>query len=472
MVASASTAQRRPIASHKHTSVNPATGELIAEYPLLTEETLRERLEAAGLAFRKWRETTVIRRCELLGRTAILLRLDADNLARLATSEMGKPLAQARAEVEKCAWVCEYYAAHAQEFLAPTHIKTDAANTFVRFDPIGGVFAIMPWNFPYWQVFRFAAPALAAGNVALLKHAGDVTGVALAIEELLHDAGFPPGVFSTLVISKEQTETVIRHPTVRAVTLTGSEEAGKAVAALAGKAIKKCVLELGGSDPFLVLEDADIDFAADKAVQARTQNSGQSCIAAKRFIVCEEIAESFIAAFVERMGALNIGNPLDEQTDIGPLARRSLVDTLHEQVISSIDDGARLLCGGKPVDPYGRYYAATVLDCVVPGMAVFDEETFGPVAAIIRATDAKDAVRHANLSRFGLGASIWTRDTERAEGLATELEAGCVAINEIVKSDPRLPFGGVKDSGFGRELSDFGIREFVNIKAVWSEQMP
>lgn len=459
---------RAPVHTH-HRSINPANGELIAEYSLLGEQELAARLEQTGKAFRSWRETTVTRRCELLVRASILLRQDVENLALLASKEMGKPIAQSRAEIEKCARLCEYYAKKAPEFLTPRQVETEATKSFVRFDPLGAVFAIMPWNFPFWQVFRFAAPTLAAGNVGLLKHASNVTGVALVIEELLADAGFPQGVFTTLVISKEQTETVIRHPIVRAVTLTGSEGAGKAVAARAGKAIKKCVLELGGSDPFIVLDDANIELAAEKAVQGRTQNSGQSCIAAKRFIVCESVAEEFVSAFVDRMKVLKVGNPLEDDTDIGPLAQREFVDKLHEQVIDSIDQGASLLCGGKPVDPHGCYYAPTVLDHVKPGMIVFEEETFGPVAAVVHVMDAEHALHLANRSRYGLGASIWTKDTERAMHLATLLDAGCVSINEIVKSDPRMPFGGVKDSGFGRELSDFGIHEFVNIQSVWVE---
>jgi succinate-semialdehyde dehydrogenase/glutarate-semialdehyde dehydrogenase len=458
--------QKTGPAANRNTSVNPAYGELLATFAHHTDEELATRIEQAAKAFSTWRETCVQRRCELLARVAILLRQDAEKLAKLATSEMGKPITQATAEVEKCAWVCDYYAEHAADFLMPREVDTDAAESFVRFDPLGPVLAIMPWNFPYWQVFRFAAPALAAGNVGLLKHARNVTGVALAIEELFLDAGFPPGVFSTLVISNAQAEQVIAHPHVMAVTLTGSEGAGRAVAVQAGKAIKKCVLELGGSDPLIVLDDADIELAAEQAVAARTQNSGQSCIAAKRFIVCESIAEAFVEAFVERMKDLNVGEPMDEATDVGPLARRDLVNTLHEQVISSIDDGARLLCGGKPVDPYGCYYAPTVLDCVTPGMAVFDEETFGPVAAIVRAMDVEHAIQLANQTCFGLGASLWTTDLDRAKRLAVSLDAGCVSINEIVKSDPRLPFGGVKASGYGRELADFGIREFVNIKSV------
>lgn len=452
--------------SKQNTSINPATGESLANFAHHTDEELESRIEQTAKAFDDWRETSVQRRCELLSRVAILLRQDTEKLANLATSEMGKPIAQSMAEVEKCAWVCDYYAEHAADFLMPRRIDTDAAESLVRFDPLGPVLAIMPWNFPYWQVFRFAAPTLMAGNVGLLKHSRNVTGVALVIEELFLNAGFPPGVFSTLVISKEKTEKVIASPAVKAVTLTGSEGAGRAVASQAGKAIKKCVLELGGSDPFIVLDDADIAFAAEKAVVARTQNSGQSCIAAKRFIVCERVVKQFVEAFVARMKDLRVGDPFDEETDIGPLARRDLVDTLHEQVISSIDDGARLLCGGKPVDAYGCYYAPTVLDCVMPGMAAFDDEIFGPVAAIVRALDVEHAIQLANQTRFGLGASIWTEDVDRAKRLVVSLDAGCVAINDIVKSDPRLPFGGVTASGYGRELSGFGIREFANIKSV------
>jgi succinate-semialdehyde dehydrogenase/glutarate-semialdehyde dehydrogenase len=383
------------------------------------------------------------------------------------TEEMGKPIAAAESEVDKCAWVCDYYAEHAAAFLSPEASATDAARSFVRFDPIGPVLAIMPWNFPFWQHFRFAAPAVMAGNVGVLKHASNVPGCALAIEDLFRRAGFPEGVMTTLLVPSARTAELIARPEIKAVTLTGSEAAGREVAAQAGRHLKKTVLELGGSDPFIVLDDADPIAAAEQAARARTINSGQSCIAAKRFLVEEAVADRFEAEFVRRMEALRVGDPMDRETEVGPLAREDLLTALDDQVSRSVAAGARLATGGRRLDRKGWFYPPTVLLGVRPGMPAFDEETFGPVAAVTRARDAAEAIELANRSRFGLGASIWTGDPARAEDLAREIEAGSVFVNGMVKSDPRLPFGGVKSSGYGRELAAFGIREFVNIKTVW-----
>jgi len=383
------------------------------------------------------------------------------------TREMGKPITAAEGEAEKCAWVCDFYSKNAERFLSPEDAETDAAHSFVRYDPIGPVLAVMPWNFPFWQVFRFAAPALMAGNVGLLKHASNVPGCALAIESVFTKAGFPMGAFQTLLVGSKVVEGIIRHPAVRAVTLTGSDPAGRAVASQAGAALKKTVLELGGSDPFIVLADADAEAVASKAAVARTINNGQSCIAAKRFIVEDAVADRFEAAFVKAMAALKVGDPSEKDTDVGPLARRDLMDDLQSQVDRSVRAGAKLALGGKPLEGTGYFYPPTVLTHVEPGMAAFEEETFGPVASVTRAKNTDHALALANASDFGLGASLWTGDPARGEALAAEVEAGAVFVNGIVKSDPRLPFGGVKLSGYGRELSAFGIREFVNIKTVW-----
>lgn len=448
-------------------AINPATGQLLAEYEPHTSHQIAERLDAAAQAFDVWRTTPLAERCRLLAVAAELLESRAADYAKLMTAEMGKPLRQATAEVEKCSLVCAHYAQQAAEMLSPQEVSSPAQRSEVRFDPLGPVLAVMPWNFPFWQVFRFAAPALAAGNVGLLKHATNVPGCSLAIEGLFRDAGFPAGVFTTLLISSQHVESVIASPVVRAVTLTGSEHAGMAVAAIAGKHLKKCVLELGGSDPFIVLADADLNLAAQQAALARCQNSGQSCIAAKRFIVEAAIAEEFTARFVEQMQQLVVGDPTDPATDIGPLARADLRDSLHELVERSQQQGARLLAGGAPRPGPGYYYPPTVLDQVTPEMPVFAEETFGPVAAIVHARDVDHALELANQSAYGLGASIWSANAERAASLAPRIDAGCVFINAMVKSDPRLPFGGIKRSGYGRELSDYGLREFVNIKTVW-----
>jgi succinate-semialdehyde dehydrogenase/glutarate-semialdehyde dehydrogenase len=448
-------------------SINPATGQLLATYEEQSEREVESRLARAEAAFPRWRDSDFATRGGLLGAVAAHLRANRDRYALLLTEEMGKPIGQAAAEIEKSAWACDYYAENAEAFLSPEQVETDAGRSFVRFDPLGAVLAIMPWNFPFWQVFRFAAPALMAGNVALLKHASNVPGCALALEEIFTAAGYPDGVFTTLLIGSGATEAVITHPVVTAVTLTGSEEAGVAVATTAGTVLKKVVLELGGSDPFLVLEDADLEPCVATAVTARIINNGQSCIAAKRFIVVKEVAAEFEARFADRLRALRVGDPRAPETERGPLARPDLVNDLHRQVQESVASGARLVTGGRPLDMPGFFYAPTLLADVRPGMPGFDEETFGPVAALIQARNAGEAVELGNLSRFGLGASLWTRDTRRAEELARRIESGAVFVNGLVKSDPRLPFGGVKRSGYGRELSRFGIREFVNVKSVW-----
>jgi succinate-semialdehyde dehydrogenase/glutarate-semialdehyde dehydrogenase len=383
------------------------------------------------------------------------------------TLEMGKPIVQAEAEVDKCAACCDYYADHAEAFLAEQPSKTDASKSYVRFDPLGPVLAVMPWNFPYWQVFRFAAPALMAGNAGILKHASNVPRCALAIEKVFREAGFPQGLFTAPLLESRAIASLISDPRIVAVTLTGSERAGSAVAGQAGRELKKTVLELGGSDPFIVLADADLAAAAKAAADARLVNSGQSCIAAKRFIAVEAIADRFLDLFLDELRSRRMGDPLARETQVGPQARTDLRDELHKQVEESVKRGAKCLLGGEIPRGPGAFYPPTLLAGVDKGMPAFDQETFGPVAAVVRAKDEGDAVRLANDSSFGLGASLWTQDRARAEHLAAQIEAGAVFVNGIVKSDPRLPFGGIKRSGYGRELSEYGIREFVNIKSVW-----
>lgn len=447
--------------------INPTTEQPLTDYPELDDAQVEQRLEQAEAAFRQWRDVAFAERAEKMRTLAAALRDQKPRLAGVMTDEMGKPITQAEGEIEKCAWVCEHYAEHAESYLAERMIETDATRSYVRHDPIGPVLAIMPWNFPYWQVFRFAAPGVMAGNVGLLKHASNVPGCATAIEELFHQSGFPPGVFTALMIPTSKVDDVIAHSAVRAVTLTGSERAGKSVAAQAGKHIKKSVLELGGSDPMLVLADADPQQAAELACKSRTINAGQSCIAAKRFLVEEPIADRFEEALIAQMESLKIGDPRDRETQIGPLAREDLLIDLHDQVQKSIHDGAELRLGGQRINRDGYFYAPTVLTGVRPGMVAFEEETFGPLAAVTRGGSAEELVELANRSTFGLGACIVTPDTDRAAKLAAKIESGCVFVNEMVKSDPRVPFGGVKRSGYGRELAGVGIREFVNIKTVW-----
>ncbi len=448
-------------------SINPANGELIQEYPQTSPEDVAAVLSGARAAFEDWRRARFAARAEPLRRAAALLRQRKEDLARLMALEMGKPLAQGRAEAEKCAWVCEYYAETAERFLAPEEIATDASRSFVTFPPLGVVLAVMPWNFPLWQVFRFAAPALMAGNAGLLKHASNVSGTGLAIEQVLHAAGLPPPLFRTLLVGSGRVASLIEAPEVVAVTLTGSTPAGKAVAAKAGSLLKKTVLELGGSDPYVVLEDADLTPTVEACVTARLINSGQSCIAAKRFVVVEAVRRRFEELFVEAMRARRLGDPLQD-VDVGPLARRDLRDELHQQVVRSVERGARLLLGGAVPEGPGAFYPPTVLTGVTKGMPAYEEELFGPVAAIIGVKNEAEAVRVANDTAFGLGAAVFTRDVARGERVAAErLEAGSCFVNAFVKSDPRLPFGGIKESGYGRELSSFGIREFVNVKTVY-----
>jgi succinate-semialdehyde dehydrogenase/glutarate-semialdehyde dehydrogenase len=448
-------------------SVNPATGKPIKTYDEMTPEAAGAAVAQAHETWRSWRTTDFSARASLMKKAAAILRERRQDLAQLMTAEMGKTLKQGVAEADKCAWVCDYYAENAAAHLAPDVVKTEGARSYVAFEPLGVILAIMPWNFPLWQVYRFAAPALMAGNVGVLKHASNVPGCALAIEEIFADAGFPEGAFRTLLIESHHVRAVIEDPLVRAVTLTGSTPAGKAVAAQAGAVLKKTVLELGGSDPYLVLEDADLDYAAETCVTSRLINAGQSCIAAKRFIVVQPVVEAFTTRFVALMKTKKMGDPLAEDTDIGPQARLDLRDGLHKQVLESVQQGAALLLGGKIPDGEGAYYPPTVLADVRPGMPAYEEELFGPVAAIVTAKDEADAVRIANDSVFGLGAAVFTRDAMRGERLARALEAGATFVNALVASDPRLPFGGIKDSGYGRELGVFGIREFVNIKTVY-----
>lgn len=450
-------------------SVNPATGEFLAEYPEDDEARIGEKLQLSESVFVLWKKIPITERSALMKAAADELRSSKSECAELMTKEMGKPIGQAEAEAEKCAWVCDFYAEQAGKFLSPEFFPTDAAESFVRFDPIGPVLAVMPWNFPFWQVFRFAAPNLMAGNVGLLKHASNVPGCALAIEEIFARAGFPKGVFQSLMVRSGPVKRIIGDPTVRAVTLTGSDPAGRAVASEAGANIKKSVLELGGSDPFIVLADADVEDAARKATTARTINNGQSCIAAKRFIVEKTVADAFEEAFVSAMANLRVGDPMDPSTDVGPLARLDLLEDLSDQVERSVAHGAEVALGGGRLNQPGFFFEPTVLTNVSPDNPAFREETFGPLAAVVRAENTEEAVALANLSDFGLGASVWTMDVEKGKDVAAQIEAGAVFVNGIVKSDPRLPFGGVKHSGYGRELGLAGIREFVNAKTVYVE---
>ncbi len=448
-------------------SINPTTGELLETFPETSGAELERILGRAVAAFRDWSRCPVAARTSPLGEAARLLRERKGRYARTMALEMGKPLAQGEAEAEKCAWACDYYAEHAEQFLAPVVRPTDATRSYVRFDALGPVLAIMPWNFPFWQVFRFAAPALAAGNAGLLKHAPNVSRCALEIEQLLREAGFPDGLFRAVLLRNEAVAPVIADPRICAVTLTGSDRAGSQVAQQAGRHLKKTVLELGGSDPFIVLTDANLDEAARTAADARLLNSGQSCIAAKRFIVVEPVFDRFLERFVAAVAARRLGDPLAAGTDVGPQARADLRANLQRQVEESVRRGARLVLGGRVPEGPGFFYPPSVLTAVANGMPAFDEEVFGPVAAVIRVRDDADAVRVANASPYGLGAAVWTEDRERGERLAADLEVGSVFVNGLVKSDPRLPFGGVKRSGYGRELSEFGLREFVNVKSVW-----
>ncbi len=448
-------------------AINPATEEIIGTYQLHSPQQIEQALAKSAAAYRNWRTTPFSLRSDLMRRAASYLCDHKPRLAAIITGEMGKPIVEAEAEVEKCAWNCNHYAEHGEQYLHEEQRVSNASRSYIQFTPLGTILAVMPWNFPFWQVFRFAAPALMAGNTGILKHASNVPGCSLAIEEVFRETGFPEGVFRSVLIPGSLATFLIRDPRIAAVTLTGSEQAGSAVAAQAGRELKKTVLELGGSDPFIVLEDADIEAAVAAAVRARYQNAGQSCIAAKRFILLEEVAGKFEYCFVEAVRTLRTGDPTDRSTQIGPLARADLRDALDLQVRESVRQGARLLLGGRSLPGRGYYFEPTILADVQPGMPAFREEVFGPVAALIRAKDAEEAVRIANDSLFGLGASVWTQNLDHARRLARDIESGSVFINGMVVSDPRLPFGGVKRSGYGRELSEFGIREFVNIQTVW-----
>ena len=449
-------------------SINPTTGELIKVYDAMTDEQVVAIVEQSHRAFLVWKRTEFAVRATAMRKAAQILRERAAEYGVLMAQEMGKPAKDGKAEAEKCAWVCEYYADNAKVFLTPEVVDTEASKSFVTFQPIGVVLAVMPWNFPFWQVLRFAAPALMAGNAGILKHASNVPGCALAIEDVFRDAGFPEHLFRTLLIGGGKVGAVIEHPFVRAVTLTGSTPAGKAVASKAGEMIKKTVLELGGNDPYIILEDADLEAAASACATSRMINAGQSCIAAKRFIVVESVRAEFERLFVERMKTHTMGDPMDSATTLGPMARHDLRDELHDQVKQCLDKGARCLLGGHIPEGKGAFYPATVLTGVTKGMVAYDDELFGPVAAIISVANEQEAIEVANDSIFGLGAAVFTWNVEKGERIAAEeLEAGCCFVNSFVKSDPRLPFGGVRESGYGRELSHYGMKEFVNIKTVF-----
>ncbi|HET7338584.1 MAG TPA: NAD-dependent succinate-semialdehyde dehydrogenase [Candidatus Dormibacteraeota bacterium] len=448
-------------------SIDPATGRELASFPEADEGAIESALTRAWEVRHHWRDAGVGVRAGIMRSVAGVLRADKARYAALLTAEMGKPIVEAEAEVEKCAWTANWFAENGERLLADEPIESTGTESYVRFQPLGVILAVMPWNFPFWQAFRAGLPALTSGNVMLLKHSSNVPQSALAIEEVFREAGVPEGVFQTLLIGSGAVGRIIADHRVAGVTLTGSDKAGAQVAEAAGKALKKTVLELGGSDPFVVLADADLDAAATVACRARNQNNGQSCIAAKRFIVEEPVADAFEERFVRAVAALKVGSPMDRSNQVGPLAREDLVDDLERQVDESVRLGAKALTGGKRIAGGGYYFQPTVLSNVRPGMPAYDEETFGPVAAVIRARNVDDAVRVANDTEYGLGSNIWTRDVERGKELAEKIEAGLVFINGMVASDARLPFGGVKRSGYGRELSEYGIKEFTNIQTVW-----
>lgn len=445
-------------------SINPYNGKQVGKYTALTSDELDKKLEKSQEAFKSWSKRPLSFRTDLIKKVGQLLRDHTEEYAQMITAEMGKPISESRAEINKCAWVCDYYAENAESFLENELIKTDAAQSLVRHDPMGAVFAIMPWNFPFWQVLRFAAPTLTSGNTGLLKHAPNVFGCATKIEELFTRAGYPEGVFQNLIVHHDETEKIIAHDAVKAVTLTGSEMAGSAVAQIAGKHLKKSLLELGGNNAFIVLDDADIDQAVNTAVTARMLNSGQSCIAAKRFIVLESVHDVFVTKFKEAVSKLKSGDTKDDSTQLGPLARKDLADQLQRQVKDSVSQGAELLLGGEQNN---CFHEATILGNVKPGMTAFDEETFGPLAAIIKAKDVDEAFSLSEQSKFGLGITVFTKDTVKAIEYAERVSDGAFFVNELVKSDPRLPFGGTKRSGYGRELGKDGMLEFLNRKTVY-----
>ncbi|HDP95194.1 MAG TPA: NAD-dependent succinate-semialdehyde dehydrogenase [Candidatus Aminicenantes bacterium] len=450
-------------------AVNPATGKRIKDYMPLDAHALNAALDRAVAALEHWRGLPMEQRARVVRSAAEILSSRASEWAERMTTEMGKPISQSRAEAEKCAWVCAFYAQQGEKMLAMRDVATDAPSSYVRYDPLGVILGIMPWNFPFWQVFRFAVPAMIAGNAVLLKHASNVPGCALDIEAIWRESGLPPNLFQTLLVDAAAAESLIADPRVAAVSLTGSEEAGRCVAAAAGRVVKKTVLELGGSDAFVVLADADLKAAARAGAVSRTINSGQSCIAAKRFILVESVADDFVELFRESLRCMRVGDPMDEETEVGPLARDDLRRELHRQVEATVSAGAATLLGGAMPAGEGFFYPVTLLDHVTPDMVAAREETFGPVAAVLRVASEKQAVDVANSSRYGLGASLWTRDLDKGHDLAARVEAGAVFVNGMVKSDPRLPFGGIKSSGYGRELGMEGIREFVNIKSVWMD---
>ena len=448
-------------------SINPTTGETIKAFEALDKSQIEERLSRSAETFKTYRRSSFSTRVEMMNRAADVLERDKSELGKLMTLEMGKPLKAAIGEAEKCAWACRYYAENAHHHLADQIVETNATKSYVHFQPLGPILAVMPWNFPFWQVFRFAAPALMAGNVGLLKHASNVPQCALAIEDVFRRAGFPDGAFQTLLIGSNAVESILNDVRIVAATLTGSEPAGRSVASIAGRQIRKTVLELGGSDPFIVMPSADLVQAVDTGVKARTINNGQSCIAAKRFIVADEIYEEFTERFVQGMKNLRVGDPMEESTDIGPLATPQILNDLAEQVEKAIATGARVLTGARKLDRPGNFYEPTVLDNIDPSTPVSCEEIFGPVAMLFRVKNIEEAIAIANATPFGLGSAAWTRDPAEQSRFIEGIEAGSVFINGMVASDPRLPFGGVKNSGYGRELAEFGIREFVNIKTVW-----
>lgn len=448
-------------------SVNPVNGETNQVYESHTDKGVWKIVNSVDKRWHRWQSTSFFQRSQMMQNLASLLRSRKEELARLMALEMGKVIREGVAEIEKCAWVCDYYATNAESFLENEYIDTDFSKSWVSFQPLGTILAIMPWNFPFWQAFRFAAPTVMAGNTAVLKHASNVPGCALAIEDLFVEAGFPENVFRTLLIDSSHVEKVIRHPAIRAVSLTGSTPAGKSVASVAGSELKKCVLELGGSDPYLILEDADLPEAARICAAGRLVNAGQSCIGAKRFIVVDKVYSRFLEYFTQEMSKASFGDPYDPDMTMGPLARADLRDSLHKQVTGSVRKGAEVIVGGEKPMLKGAFYPATILENVKPGMPAYDEELFGPVASVIKVKDEKEAVKVANETSFGLGAAVFSRDMKRAQKIAeVQLQAGCCFINDFVKSDPRLPFGGIKESGYGRELSSFGIREFMNVKTV------
>lgn len=449
------------------TTINPATGENIASYDRISGQEAKDKIATAQQVYASWKMKSFSERAKLMNSLATIFEENKEEYAQLATREMGKVIGQSRKEIEKCALICRYYAEHTQELLADKSVATEATKSYVTFQPLGVILAVMPWNFPFYQVIRFAVPALMAGNTAVLKHASNVQGCALAIQQAFEKAGFPVGAFNNLNIDSKLVKEVIEDKNIVAITLTGSDPAGRSVASIAGQNLKKTVMELGGSDAYIVLDDVDLEKATDLATFGRLQNNGQTCIAAKRFVVLDAIYDEFLALFTKKMQAAKMGEPTDESSYYGPMARKDLRDELHEQVLKTVSQGGRLVIGGTIPDSKGAYYPATILADLKPGMEGFDNELFGPVASVIRAKDDADAIALANNSQFGLGSGVLTSNNERGEKIALQLEAGSSFVNKLVVSDPRLPFGGVKNSGYGRELASYGIQEFVNTKTIW-----